>query len=247
MKKSILSLLLLGLPLFLFSQAKNAFDGFVRAESSFRQLSVTGQNSSIEAELERRKADEWSVNFQYGFGYNRKIANQLWLRAGAGIAQVGYQRTYCASSTVLPAGSEGWGDILDGANYGGTFQRGCLTTNSVEYKHWFVSVPLTIRQNFTRRQISPFLELGFAPSFYLRSRTASEEVTTIPDFEGRIAGFNTFHLVGTVAAGLNFTPAERWQYFGQLGYRYHFTKSIDNQISENLLGLGIDLGVRRLF
>jgi len=233
MKSSII-ILLLSLPLLTFSQQSSSIDFIGGIDYTYRVLKVDDLFTNV------RSGDMWKANWRIGFNYNKRVSQHLFLKGGIRFASVGY---HGKKETGLRYGSE-----HDGMG-GWTPDPTLVHERQFTYDYWFIELPVVGRYEFNAKKISPFVELGFAPTYYLTTRI--HEQTDLGDekyfWDGDVtANFNKLHIVGIFSIGFNYTASEKIQLFAQPTFRYHLTKLVsDAQFSEYLISAGIELGARK--
>lgn len=227
-------LFLLSLPILAFSQRNTSIDFITGIDYSYRSLSG---NSIIE---EIRSGETGKMNWRVGFNYNKRISEHLYIKAGLRFASVGYH----GENRNLRFGNE-----QDGT---GTWipDPSLATELQVTYDYWFIEIPVVGRYEFNNRKISPFVEFGIAPSYYLTTRihqvTNLEQETNFQRGFGN-SDYNKIHVVGVLAIGLNYTPNENFQFFAQPTFRYHFSTLVNTPLKEHLYNIGLELGARKFF
>lgn len=244
MKKVATLFSLFLLPLLIFGQARQSIDfvgGVEYANATKGPSFAPGQCNTLDTDFERAV-----VNWRFGANYNRQLSNKFWLRSGLRLASSGYETSYVS---IFDYGS-GWGDILDGLNYGGN-SNPCSSIQIIEtpisVDFLLMEIPLVVRYEANQKKFAPYFELGLSPSFYL---SAEEEIERADGTRFRSSyldsdNFNRFNLVGLVAFGFNYTLSDNWQLFGQPTFRYHFTQIFDSSNSRNLYNYGLEMGVRK--
>ncbi|HRD80612.1 MAG TPA: hypothetical protein PLL53_07630 [Saprospiraceae bacterium] len=239
MKAKFIFTLLAVLPISVFGQINQSIDFVGGIEYSFRHLTTSSQDIFVRRVLDDREAQEiGKLNWRVGFNYNRKISNNIFFKTGLRFASIGYKGEKITGIS--------WGSEHDGM--GGWILDPSLPHEfQLVYDYWFTEIPMAGRFEINRKKLSPFFELGVAPSMYLTSRkktvTDIGKESEVPN--GDIQNFNRFHIVGFISFGLNYSLNDQFQLFGQPVFRYHFTPLADAPISEYLLNYGIEIGIRR--
>lgn len=227
-------------PLSVFSQ-KHSIDLVGGLGYSYRTLSTSSTDPIMSFIIENRNEHERSrLNWRLGLNYNRRIADRLWLRIGVRYTSVGTK-----SSTQQA--------ILQNCQIDPTGQFFQCSQNPVisirgHSDLWFVESPVLLRHEFSHRRLTPYIELGFAPSIYLTTKhytlstlSSSRRLSRRESFEG----FNNFHLVSIVSFGFNYNLNEHWQLFGQPTFRFHINKTVDAPITEHLYNSSMEVGIRK--
>ena len=112
--------------------------------------------------------------------------------------------------------------------------------------YWFIEIPLAVRYEFSSPKLSPFIELGISPSYYLttRTKTETELYTNVDSNRGFNSDFSNVHMVGVASVGVNYNINSKFQFFGQATFRRHFTRLVEAPVSEHLYNYGTEFGVR---
>lgn len=218
-------LFFLFLPLCIWGQSQSTIDFVGGVGYSFPNFNVTAPDIP---DFQGR------FNFRFGVNYNRRIGKQLWLKTGARFARVGYKT---GKLTNLRWGSE---------NENGVWVPDpTLPRESQSFNDYlFVDIPLAIRYEFGKKKLRPFAELGVSP--YIFVTRISKKVTdleTSTKILRNIGGFRNFHLTGQLSFGLDYTLNEKWIFFGQPIFRYHFT-GLTQGSQERLYSIGLEFGAR---
>ena len=177
------------------------------------------------------------MNWRIGFNYNRKLSNRIFIKTGVRLANVGYKHQKVEGirwpSEITPEG------FMDDPTLPNIMQA--FTNYS------FIEVPLALRYEFNSTKFSPFVEMGVSPSYYLTTRikTVTEIDSKVETYRGFNASeFSNIHMVGVASVGTNYNLISTFQLFGQVAYRYHFTRLVEAPITEHLYNYGVELGVR---
>ncbi|PHI19026.1 hypothetical protein CEQ90_14725 [Lewinellaceae bacterium SD302] len=261
MKNLLFSFCLCCLPLLVFGQNNQSIDFVGGLEFSYRSLSEEGSNTYQKQYIDRRNEDdEARLNWRLGLNYNYRLGAKTWLRTGIRAASVGYRfytYNYLIVNNITNGGNNGWGDVIAGNNYGGTYDRYTTTApdyeleraEAVDVNHLFLSLPIVLRQEFGGgKRFAPYLEFGLSPHYHLQTRS-SVDLIARAEAAGIIINvpeFNKFQLVGLLAFGMNYQLNEGMQLFAQPTIRYHFT-TLDQseQETQRLYNYGLEIGLRR--
>ncbi len=238
MKLRLIIVLILLIPTFGFSQMNQSIDFVSGIELSYRQLTTRSNDQIVGAILESREQEEvMKLNWRIGFNFNRRLTSNLVLRTGLRLASVGYKGE---KRTGLK-----WPSEHDG-NGGWVADPNLPRESQLIYDYWFVEMPIVGRFEMTKKKLSPFIELGILPSYYMITRTTQKtDIGTDSQFEnGDVHNFNRVHFVGFLSFGMNYSLNDNLQFFGQPAFRYHFTKLADAPIAEYLFNCGIEFGIR---
>lgn len=238
MRVNFLVTLILIIPFLGFCQINQSIDFVSGIEYSYRNLATASQNEIMSVILESRDQTETGkLNWRIGFNYNQRLTNRIFLRTGLRIASVGYKGE---KNTDLR-----WPSEHDG-NGGWVADPTLPRELQLVYDYWFIEVPIVGRFEMNQKKISPFVELGILPSYYMTTRTTEKtDIGRNAQFDnGDVHNFNRVHFVGFLSFGMNYSLNDQLQFFGQPAFRYHFSKLVDAPISEHLLNFGVELGIR---
>ncbi len=171
-----------------------------------------------------------SVNWRAGFNYNHQLARSFYIKSGLRFAQTGYKTK--RRNLVWPDG---------------------MTVNESQlfFDYLFIEIPIVGRWEFNQKKLSPFVELGVAPSIFLTYKTTSvlndTKTTTFHD-EYNGASFNPIHIVGIFSFGVQYAINDRYKIFAQPSFRFHLSPTTSSTIiKEQLYNYGLEFGVRRVF
>lgn len=101
--KSIVTLILMSLPMLSFCQSKSSIDVMFGGHSTFRNLS---ENSGLDIIIVSRKANEIPVfSWSTGLHFNRRLSERWYLRTGVLLSAMDYKSRKLTEFT--------WGDQVD--------------------------------------------------------------------------------------------------------------------------------------
>ncbi|MGD1846111.1 MAG: hypothetical protein ACFB10_12025 [Salibacteraceae bacterium] len=216
-----------------WSQSNQSLDFIGSIDYGYRALRTPDTDESFSQLVKNRDSYEiGKVNWRVGFNFNQRLGSKLFFKTGLRLANGGYgTKELTTATTTLPNAS-------------------LPNKYKINYNYWFAEIPLALRFEINQKKFSPFIEAGVAPSVYLVNRNRifrnGEASTEFVDQEA-IYGFNRLHWVGTLSFGANYNLNEKFQFFGQPTFRYHFTKVADAPIREYHYNFGLELGVRKRF
>jgi hypothetical protein len=228
-------LLLLVIPFFSFAQIISSIDVVGGIDSKYRGFSHSDYPYIPELQIGNQKKLNWNT----GLNYNTTLREKLILKTGIRFASYGYKH----EENDLRWGSE--------------FENGEYTPDpTLPHKlkfvssDWFIEIPIAGRYVFKEARISPFAEVGLAPSVYLRTNTkqTTEFSTKTSSYDAvDNFGINRIHILGLVSIGANYNLTPIIQLFAQPIFRYHLTKLADGPGAERLYCAGIEIGLRKGF
>lgn len=236
MKYNLIAILTL-LPFLVFSQINLSVDLVTGIEYSYRSLRTSRVDPIVISILDGRNVETGKSNWRFGLNYNKRISAKFFLKTGLRLASIGYK-----------------GEKKIGLRWGSEItSMGWIPDPSLAHEiqlihdYLFIELPIVGRYEFKGKKLSPFIELGVAPSYYLTTRT--KKITDIGNestFQKSPAPhFNSLQVVGLFSMGINYNLNENIQLFGQPIIRYHFSKLIEAPIEEHLYNFGIELGLRK--
>ena len=239
MKTKIITTLLLLLPVLGFTQSNSSIDFIGGIDYSYRHL-TTNYDDIMLIIIENRSGEEWKLNWRTGFNYNRRLSNRMYLKSGLRFTNEGYKSKKTSDLR--------WGTQHDGMGHWIDTPDDDLPGQiQYFYNNWFIEIPIALRYEFNEKKWTPFVEAGVSPSLFLTRRTATKTDlgTDIEYDNGEFYNFNKMHLVGFASFGINYSPNNKYQFFGQPAFRYHLTKLVGAPIGEHLFNIGLEIGVRR--
>lgn len=228
-------LVVLLFPCFLWAQPKASIDVMGSLDIGYRRLSEkVADFGGIEV---RNETEIPGVNWRAGLHYNRSLKAQAHLRLGLNVASLGYKTR--SQNILWPSENDGMGGFIDDPTLPNTIQT---ISNFL-----FLSIPVALRFEGKSSTFNPYVEVGIAPSFYLQTRTVQlldEERASFVRFDELTSPTQLAYIA---SIGANYQLAEKFQLFSQLEGRYHTQLFRDNPfVRENLYGVGLSIGIRRL-
>jgi len=112
-------------------------------------------------------------------------------------------------------------------------------------KFLFLEFPVLIRREMEDRKLSPYLEFGAAPIFFVSSKEESSLASS--SLEVLRDNINVLDFVLIISGGFNYNFAKLWDVYFQPAYRYHIVgieSSIDSK--SHLYNIGLEVGLRYL-
>ena len=236
MKTIHIFLLLLFIPFISFGQINQSIDFIGGLDYSYRNLSG-GSDNPLESNLIENLANEehGKLNWRFGTNYNKRLNKKVFLKTGFRIAREGFKARTDISRRL---GRKITDDMI--------FPEG-FHKEIYGYNFWFLEFPIAARFEINKKKLSPFFELGLAPSYYVFSQTrfSTEFGNKSHYFRENNSDFNAFHLLAFASFGYNYSLNENLQLFGQTVFRYHLTSSRAGPVKERLFTAGLELGVRK--
>ncbi len=244
MKLPIIFLSLFLLPLFCISQINTSIDFVGGIDYSYRNMK-TVKNSSFSDSLIVRLFDEDEIgktNFRIGFNFNKRISKNTFFKTGIRFVSTGYQRKYDANEFR-------WGNQQTGGVFNPDLPGDLPTLSKLIYNYTFIEIPLVVRYEFSQKKFTPFVELGVAPSLFLKGRTKfvdNDGKVQTNEYDPVITDFSQINFVGVLSFGGNFNVNEGLQFFVQPAFRYHFTRLFkEGSVKEFLWNAGLEIGIRK--
>jgi len=233
MQVKFLILILSSLPILAKGQLNSSVAIMLSMDYSYRHLYANEDSEPAQLLLELGKEESWKMNYRFGFDYNQKLTNKVFLKSGLRFANFGFiGAKYSGIKWSYPVGASSYSEHL---------------RNHIN--HHFIEIPIIGRYEFTENSISPFIELGVSSNIYLRSKRkqASESASTVRYTKSYVSEFKSVSFSTNIGMGLNYNFKNRLQFFGVVTHRYHLTKLLIAPLSQNLFQLGLELGIRRGF
>ncbi len=225
--KNLLFILLWILSFPLFSQSNSTLSILVGRDLSSR---VFYGNDLYGA----KDGDKKKSNYRFGLNYERKLADNIWLKTGVRYAEVGF---------VDFQDTLRWGVQHNGN--GTAAQNSVLSESKRTIDYSFLEIPAMLRFEFAKGKWQPFFEMGIANNFYIKTISkllGPYEWTT----ETREKDVNKYQLSGVISVGVNFEVLKKCKLFLQPVYRHHITQVNDSSAEIHLRNVGVETGVRVL-
>lgn len=221
----------------LFAQHKLSVAPIVSTDYSFRTLSGDANNQSM---IDYRNSNEIpKIGFRVGADFHYKISKKISIKTGMRFASAGYQ-----NKKINNLNWESEYDPLTG-----------ITTNDpslphelqLNYKYYFIEIPLAIRYNIMHKKITYYIEGGFSTMVYTNNRTKQVTDKDIKYSKETIAKFNPISMNALASLGIQYQFTKKISPFIQPTFRYGLTSINDNPIQMKLHTLGCEIGVRYSF
>lgn len=225
-------------PFWGWSQFNRSIDVMGSLDYGYRTISTDAEEAITKLIVDKRNEKELpKLNWRIGVNFNQRLSNKFVLKTGLHLANDGYT----TKKKDLIYGSE----FDEFGNY--TPDPSLPRKSHFVYNYWFAEIPLVGRFELNQKKFAPFVEAGILPSVYLTSRvrTVVDDESSTNFIDETDIGYNRLHLSGNVAIGVNYSPNENIQLFGQPSLRYHFTSLVDAPIKEHLYSFGLELGLRK--
>ena len=226
--KNLLLVIMLCLPLFLFSQSQLEFVGSLNVSGS--AYGWDGIAGNI------RNSDKAKLNHHFNISYNHALQEKLWLKIGLGFSSMGYKTEKIELIFGNQIDSMGNFD----PNIPGEFESA-----QFKYNYHFLEIPIALRYEFSQKKLKPFLELGISTQYYLQSvyksfldgqKRSKEKI--------REENISQIQFAPTVAFGFSYAFNEKWELLVQPNFRYNLTKKFNVTSYQHLWSGGLALGAR---
>lgn len=236
----IISLIGVLFSMFANGQINSSIDFITGWEYTYRTLEVSKTADSLMFIVDvRNNIEKSKSNFRIGFNYNQRVSSNIHLKTGLRLAAAGY--------------IENEKDYLywPNQNMNGEFDPDSLVSHSLKFsrEYWFIEIPLAARVQLNKKKLSPFIEAGISPHFYMTTKVIQvfDEERTVDYYDEPDDKFNTFSMAANISGGVNYDLSEKYQLFGQGIFRYHFTKTFAAPVIEHLYNAGVEVGIRKIF
>lgn len=225
--KKLLFLITLFSPFILIAQNQSSFDIMAGPTLGYRTLSTSSSDEIVQMIIDSRNERELTnISFTVGVNYNQSISKKWYLRSGVRFSRINY-------FTAIEDGM--WPSQHDGAGGFNPNLPGEEVPDKIKYNHSFIDVAILARRNFSEKKWAPFVELGVAPNFLLNADEVAFPFAA-----------NKIQVAAIISGGIQYTPNSNFQFFAQPAWRFHVVKVVkDVPISERLLGVSLELGVRK--
>ena len=215
---------------------QSSFDFSGAFGTAFRTLDYAGEESVYETFRNRQEEETPITYWQLAGNYNHQIAPRLYLRTGMRLAITGHRHD---------RNDLRWGSEHDG-NGGFIFDPSLPHNFRSRYRNWFAELPVALRYQGGTRKLTPYVELGLAPAYYLHTRQrTTDDIGSDPLVERfREPSTRNVHLIGSAAVGVNYTLNRRAQLFAQPSFRYHLTGLAEGLFPEHPYAGFLEVGCR---
>ncbi len=178
-------------------------------------------------------------NVRFGMNFNHEVGKKIWLKTGVRYTRLGYS-------------------LVQDANQFSIFE-------DVEIKEKvnlsFIEIPLLLRYEFDNKKWSPFVEIGVASNYYIRSKLTSTFKSSSPTRNDKYTRTNKVESVhqwqfsGIVSLGYQYQLNDRFRLMIQPVFRYFLTENFDDekiQIPPSFFtdyhnySLGLEVGCRMM-
>lgn len=243
MKIHLTSLSFLLLPLFCMCQINTSLDFVAGVDYSYRNMKVNENPSFSDTTIVRifDENETGTINFRFGFNFNKRISSNFIFKTGLRFTSLGYQRKYGEDELR-------WGNQQTGGVFNPDIPSEQPEISNFIYNYLFLEIPLVARYEFSQKKFTPFIELGVAPSFFLKTRhkIISDNGTQIVDNNDSQDGYSNINFVGVVSFGGNYAINEGLQLFAQPTFRYQLTRLYKTgSVREYLWNAGLEVGLRK--
>lgn len=227
-------LLFLLLPFFALTQ-RTSLDLVSGLELSYRSLHANDVSTVISI----RSAEEARLSTRFGFNFNYRLSERVWLKTGLRLVNIGYQST--REGLIFASDIDLLSSIVDPANLPNVLKH--------EYIYQYVEVPFGVRYTSKPKKWQSFIEVGIAPHIFqalsLKWTTDSEPKPgrrNITDQDFAKINWATY-----AAFGVQYACSQDIQLFVQPSFRYYWTKTMMNTpVQERLFSGGLELGLRKM-
>lgn len=242
MKNKLTTLLFLAFTSLMYAQHNSSIDLVGAIEYSYRTYSYSGNDDLfIRLVEERNEEEKGKSNWRFGFNYNKRLTNKLFLKTGLRLASIGYKGE---EQTGLR-----WGSDHDGM---GGFSPSPDPTIPREVQiidnYIFLEVPIMARWEWGAKKWTTFMETGLSPHIYLtnRNRIITDISNEIEWSAVKPDGFNKIQFVASLSFGTNYQLNDTLQFFAQPVARYHITQQGKGDVNERLWSVGLEVGIRKM-
>ena len=211
----------------------NSLDFVFGGDIGFRLISGDTKNGIVATEIENRKEFEnYKFNHRFGFNFYQGLSESWSLKTGIRLSNPGF-RIFSVSQINI---QQDLNTIV---------KKNDIKGFSYRYKYQFFEIPFGLKYVFARSWCESFLEFGISPSFYTKTiieETTYEGSSTKRGIEENIKSFN---MIGFLSIGGDFAINKSFSGFSQLIARYQVNNLRSGSLKERLIGIGIELGIKK--
>lgn len=214
----------------------NSVDLIMGGDFGFRVINYDDANpEAVQQYNNRNQFENYKLNYRVGLNYIHGLNANFSLKTGIRFSNPGFTVTNVEN--------------FDPANDINTIEKEIKTgqiKNTFQYNYQLIEIPLGLRYTLTNGVCEPYFELGLAGNIYWQTVVKTDRaVAEIPRSLTLEENINTFNYVGFLSVGGNFYLSEKLSGFTQLVGRYQFNNLRESELEERIVGLGIEIGVRR--
>lgn len=215
----------------------NSIDLVFGTDFGFRLIEQKDGSSAAAQEYQNRSEFEtYKANLRFGLNYLHGISQRLSIKTGIRLANPGF--------TIL--GVEDIDPNQDINTIDKELNRN-LEGSDFKYNYHFIEIPLGLRYTLTKNTCEPYFELGVATNLYRRTRISRKKFNQNGSASALVqeGSINKINYVGFFSLGGNINFTQNISGFTQLVARYQLNNLRDSAIIERMVGLGLEVGVRR--
>ena len=215
----------------------NSIDLILGVDIGFRVIDTKNSSPESRAEYENRSNFEtYKANYRFGLNYLHGISERLSIKSGIRLSNPGF-----SISGVEDI------DIHQSLNTIEKQKNNNLGGFIYNYGYQLFEVPLGLRYTLTKNSCEPFFELGISNNLYWRTKIIRKKVgrggystTVLKESE-----INRLNFVGFLSTGGNINLSQDFSLFSQLIARYQLNNLRKSELSERIVSIGLEFGVRR--
>ncbi len=239
-KLSILFLLLTLVNLSLLAQSNwgkrqnHSIDLILGGDVGFRIIQNTSNTPELLQQFENRTSlERYKVNHRIGFNYVHGLSEDFALKTGLRMTNPGMSVGVKVEEY----------DLNQDIN---TLEKKINLSEGYEfrYNYQMIEMPLGIRYVLSKSFCEPYFETGISTYYYAHTLVQKRTNNNILETTKIQENIKQFSFIGYFSMGGNFVISRDFSGFTQLIGRYQLNNLRASNLSEKLVSLGMELGVR---
>jgi len=216
----------------------NSIDLILGVDFGFRIIENKNSSQAAAKEYQNRSEFEtYKLNYRFGLNYLHGISKTLSIKTGVRLSNPGFS-------------VQGAEDMDPNQNINTIEKTRMIQNASVfHYGYQLVEIPLGLRYTLAKNSCEPFFELGISTNLYWRTIVRRQKFNQ-NGYSSAIVHepeINKLNYVGFLSMGGNINLSRNFSAFTQLIARYQLNNLRESELVEKIIGLGLEVGVRRYF
>jgi hypothetical protein len=212
---------------------RHSIDLIIGGDLGFRIINGNMADEEVRTQyLNRKDHENYKVNYRFGFNYYHGINASLALKTGLRYANPGF-----IINSVAPYELEQDLNEIE--------KEYMLRGPEYKYEYQILEIPLGMKYTMVGHTCEPYFEAGIAPTYYRETivrevgyEDAYRKETSINE------NIHPWNFISFAAVGGNFNLSDHWSGFTQLTGRYQLNNLRKSILTERIISLGLEMGVR---
>lgn len=215
----------------------NSIDLILGGDFGFRIIDQKNNSQAAIQEYENRsKLETYKINYRIGLNYIHGISKMFSIKTGVRLSNPGF--SVLGVEEIDPNQNINTVEKQISRNQEGS---------TFKYGYQLVEIPLGLRYTLTKSTCEPFFELGVATNVYWRTKVSRQKFTQRGNGHQIVneKEINRLNFIGFLSIGGNINFTQNISGFTQLIARYQLDNFRESALSEKIVSLGLEFGVRR--